>query len=68
MLGGSRRVSMAQLLKESGKRLGCEVEIVAYELDTQVPIAIEGDVIRAQQGAGKLAIGNLRSYEGTQDQ
>lgn len=48
MLGGSRRVSMAQLLKESGKRLGCEVEIVAYELDTQVPIAIEGDVIRGK--------------------
>lgn len=48
MLGGSRRVSMAQLLKESGKRLGCEVGIVAYELDTQVPIAIEGDVIRGK--------------------
>jgi len=51
MLGGSRRVSMAQLLKESGKRLGCEVEIVSYELDTQVPIAIEGDVIKGKNFA-----------------
>lgn len=48
MLGGSRRVSMAQLLKESGRRLGCEVEIISYELDTQVPIALEGEVIRGK--------------------
>ncbi|MDE6340522.1 MAG: ATP-grasp domain-containing protein [Muribaculaceae bacterium] len=45
MLGGSRRVSMAKLLKESGKRLGYDVEIVAYELETRVPIALEGEVI-----------------------
>lgn len=46
MLGGSRRVSMARLLKKSGKSLGLEVEVIAYELDTRVPIAIEGEVIR----------------------
>lgn len=45
MLGGSRRVSIAKLLKESGKRLGREIEIVAYELETRVPIALEGEVI-----------------------
>ena len=45
MLGGSRRVSMAKLLKESGKRLGYEIDIVAYELETRVPIALEGEVI-----------------------
>lgn len=48
-LGGSRRVSMAQLLKESGKRLGCEVEIISYELDTEVPIALEGEVIHGKR-------------------
>lgn len=48
MLGGSRRVSMAQLLKESGKRLGCDVEIISYELDREVPIALEGEVIRGK--------------------
>lgn len=46
MLGGSRRVSMAELLKKSGKKLGLEVEIIAYELDTKVPIALEGEVIK----------------------
>ena len=30
MLGGGRRVSMAELLKESGKRLGAEVQVVGY--------------------------------------
>lgn len=49
MLGGSRRVSMARLLKESGKRLGCEIEIVAYELETRVPIALEGEVISGKK-------------------
>lgn len=44
MLGGSRRVSMAELLKRAGHHLGYEVKIVAYELDTQVPIATVGHV------------------------
>ena len=49
MLGGSRRVSMAKLLKESGKRLGYDVEIVAYELETRVPIALEGEVLHGMK-------------------
>lgn len=44
MLGGARRVSMADLLKESGRRMGYEVEIVSYELSRQVPIAAAGKV------------------------
>lgn len=44
MLGGARRVSMAELLCKSGKRLGYEVEIVSYELLRQVPIASVGKV------------------------
>ena len=46
MLGGARRVSMAELLKESGKKLGYDVEIVAYELDRKVPISLVGKVVK----------------------
>lgn len=46
MLGGARRVSMAELLMRAGERLGYEVRIVSYELDLLVPIATVGKVVR----------------------
>lgn len=45
MLGGARRVSMAQLLKRAGERIGYDVEIFSYELTEQVPIALEAKVL-----------------------
>lgn len=45
MLGGARRVSMAELFKRSGERIGREVNIVSYELMEQVPIAAVAKVV-----------------------
>lgn len=45
MLGGARRVSLARKLKECGRELGYEVEIISYELFAEVPIAAVGTVI-----------------------
>lgn len=36
---------MARLLKESGRRIGCEVKLISYELTPQVPIATEAKVV-----------------------
>lgn len=46
MLGGGRRVSVAELLKESGKRLGTEVEVTGYELITKVPLGAAGKIMQ----------------------
>lgn len=45
MLGGARRVSMAEQLIRSGQRMGAEVKIISYELMREVPIAIIAEVI-----------------------
>lgn len=44
-LGGAKRVSIARMLIDAGRRLGVDVGIFSYELDTKVAIAIEGPVI-----------------------
>lgn len=49
MLGGARRVSMADLLKRAGERIGHEVKIVSYELSTDVPIALAGKVVTGKK-------------------
>lgn len=46
LLGGARRVSLAELFKRSGQRIGYQVNIVSYDLSEEVPIALEGKVIR----------------------
>lgn len=45
MLGGARRVSVAEQLRNSGTRIGCDVELVSYELTQQVPISIVSQVV-----------------------
>lgn len=46
LLGGARRVSLAELLKRSGQRIGYKVNIVSYDLSEEVPIALEAKVIK----------------------
>ncbi|MCH5346134.1 MAG: ATP-grasp domain-containing protein [Muribaculaceae bacterium] len=50
-LGGSKRVSIARMLKSAGRELGVDIGIFSYELDTKVPIAIEGPVIEGLRWA-----------------
>ena len=45
-LGGGRRVSLAELLMKSGESIGCNVEIVSYELIEEVPISLVGKVVK----------------------
>lgn len=46
LLGGARRVSLAELLKRSGQRIGYNVNIVSYDLSEEVPVALEAKVIK----------------------
>lgn len=45
MLGGAKRVSLAEQLIRAGKELGVEVGIFSHELDSSEPIASVGTVI-----------------------
>lgn len=59
MLGGARRVSMAELLKDSGRRLGHEVQILSYELYAEVPIAAVGKVITGKKWSDPDVVDDL---------
>lgn len=59
MLGGARRVSMGELLKRSGSRIGCEVEILSYELQEDVPIALIGRVIKGLKWSDPEVVADL---------
>ena len=45
MLGGAKRVSLAEQLIRAGKELGVEVSIFSHELSEREPIASVGTVI-----------------------
>lgn len=44
-LGGAKRVSMARMFIDAGRRMGRDVKIFSYELETDVPIACVGQVV-----------------------
>lgn len=49
MLGGAKRVSLARLLIEAGKRMGVTVKIVSSEIQANVPIASVGKVVEGMR-------------------
>lgn len=59
MLGGARRVSMAELLMQSGKRLGREVKIFSYELTDLVPIAAAGKVVVGKKWSDPAVVDDI---------
>ena len=59
MLGGARRVSMAELLMQSGKHMGKAVRILSYELQAKVPRAAVADVIVGRKWSDPLVVDDL---------
>ena len=58
-LGGARRVSFAQLLKESGEKLGVKINIVSYDLSEEVPVSLEAKVVKGLKWDDKDIISDL---------
>lgn len=59
-LGGARRVSLAELLIRSGKRIGCEIKIFSYELSLEVPISLVGKVIQGLRWSDSGVIADIQ--------
>lgn len=59
LLGGAKRVSLAQLLKQSGEKLGHKVEIISYDLSEDVPIAIEGKVVKGLRWSDPAVVDDI---------
>lgn len=58
-LGGGRKVSFAQKLKESGSRLGFKVSVYSYDLSKEVPIVLEGEVIKGLPWTDPGVVGDI---------
>lgn len=67
LLGGARRVSLAQFFKTSGKRIGYEVNIVSYDLSKDVPVSLEATVVEGLRWDNpdiiEDIIRNVRKYD-----
>ncbi len=59
MLGGARRVSVAEQIRKSGKRIGYDIELVSYELSNRVPISIIGKVVEGMKWSDPRVIDDI---------
>lgn len=60
LLGGAKKVSLAQLLKKSGEKIGYSVDIVSYDLSCEVPVALEGTVVKGMKWDEPGVIADIR--------
>lgn len=67
LLGGARRVSLAELLIRSGKRIGYKVSIVSYDLSEEVPISIIGHVVKGLRWNDPDIINDIERVVGNYD-
>ena len=58
-LGGGRKVSLAQQFKKSGEKAGCNVSIFSYDLLKEVPISLEGEVIKGLPWTDPGVVGDI---------
>lgn len=59
LLGGARRVAVAEQLIRSGKRLGADIKLFSYELFAEVPIAILAKVIVGKKWSDKDVVDDI---------
>lgn len=59
-LGGAKRVSMARMFKQSAARRGFEAGIVSYEMTSDVPVAIEGEVVIGKRWSDADVVDDIR--------
>lgn len=45
LLGGARRVSLAEHFKLAGEKIGCKVNVVSYDLHNEIPISLVAKVV-----------------------
>lgn len=60
LLGGARRVSLAEHFKRSGQRIGYKVDIVSYDLSEEVPVALEAKVIKGLRFSSPDVVADIK--------
>lgn len=58
-LGGAKRVSMARHFKAAARARGLEARIYSYEMTTDVPIALEGEVVIGKRWRDKDVVADI---------
>ena len=59
LLGGGRKVSLAQQLKISGQKLGIKISVFSYDLSKEEPIVLEGEVIPGLRWSDPGVVGDI---------